>query len=302
MTDPVESAAEELYGVVPADFVTRRTALAAALRADGDKAGAKAVAALRRPTVSAWLANLIVREHREEVEQLLTLGDQLRTAQETLAGDALRQLGAQRRAVVGALVQAARRLAVGAGSPATSAAAVELASTLEAALADPQAAEAVRSGRLLQPLSHAGFGPVASVPAPAPDRGTGRSAAAKPTSPPRGNAKRERADRERVQQRTAQIAAAERTAREAAAAADDAQQAHERAQREEQGAVETLAGAQSAAAALEAQLAVAQSAVTNAEGARQRAAAALVNSERDARQRHDAAGRARTALDRLRRR
>lgn len=327
--DPVEAAAEELYSGAPVDFVARRTALATTLRAAGDKAGAKAVAALRRPTASAWLANLLVRERRDEVEQLLTLGEQLRTAQETLAGDALRQLGAQRRAVVDALVRTARELAVAAGAPATPTSAVELAGTLEAALADPQAARAVRGGRLVQPLSHAGFGPAASTGAATTARRTAELAQPEPTSPEpaspepaqrtqaqrtqaqrtqaqsgaaqRQAAQREQAERKRAEQRVAEITGAERRAQEAAAAADNAQQAHEQARRDERAARDTLAGARAAASTLAEQLAAARSAVTEAEGSRQRAAAAVASSERAARQQHATADKARASLDRLRR-
>jgi len=47
------------------------------------------LAGLRRPTAAAWLVNLLVRAQPEAVEELLTLGQQLRAAQADPAGPAL---------------------------------------------------------------------------------------------------------------------------------------------------------------------------------------------------------------------
>ena len=52
---------------------------------------------LRRPTVSAWLVNLLAREDGGQMDELLELGQSLREAQRALDGDRLRELSAQRR-------------------------------------------------------------------------------------------------------------------------------------------------------------------------------------------------------------
>ena len=85
--------------------------------------------------------------------------------------DALRTLGAQRRELVEAVVGAAVGLA---GRTVTAAVREEVAATLEAALSDPASADAVRSGRLVRPLSYAGFGGVdlSGAVAAAPRPGT----------------------------------------------------------------------------------------------------------------------------------
>ena len=69
-------------------------------KADGDKALAKEIGALPKPSAAAWVCNLLVREHREEIENLVELGTLLREAQENLAGDQLRALDVQRRQLV----------------------------------------------------------------------------------------------------------------------------------------------------------------------------------------------------------
>ena len=125
---------------------------------------------LRRPTVSAYVLNLLVRDQPEVGEQLVALGEELRRAQEELSGPALRQLAAQRHQLVGALVRSARGIAAAAGHPVSQAVAYELEQTLHAALADPAVAAAVGSGRLTKAASRTGFDATPPAPAPATTR------------------------------------------------------------------------------------------------------------------------------------
>ena len=59
--------ADDLYRLAPEDFTAARDAAAKQARADGDRDGAAALKALRRPTVSAWLLNALVRTAPELV-------------------------------------------------------------------------------------------------------------------------------------------------------------------------------------------------------------------------------------------
>lgn len=86
----IEDVAHELYGALPADFVSTRTAAAKEARASGDAPLARRIAALRKPTKAAWATNLLVREERSRVEALLELGTELRDAQERLDAAVLR--------------------------------------------------------------------------------------------------------------------------------------------------------------------------------------------------------------------
>ncbi|MCD2188806.1 hypothetical protein [Actinomycetospora soli] len=147
-----EDAADELYGLHPDHFVPRRTELVKAARAVKDKETATAIGALRKPSLGAWLANVLARESPDEVGALEELGGQLRQAQETLSGDALRTLTGQRRELVGALVARARRLAREDGEKVGDAVARDLEQTIAAALADPEAARAFAAGRLTTAL------------------------------------------------------------------------------------------------------------------------------------------------------
>lgn len=156
----LDDIADELYGLPLDAFTATRDARAREARRGGNRDLATAVKALRKPTTSAWLANLLARDRADRLEELLGLGAALREAQAALSGDQLRTLSAQRHEVVYALAQEARRLAGERGQAVSEDAERELQETLEAALADPAAAEAVASARLTRALSYAGFGAV----------------------------------------------------------------------------------------------------------------------------------------------
>ena len=139
-----DDVADELYEVTPEEFVALRKQRQDQAKADGDKALAKEIGALPKPSAAAWACNLLVREHRAEIEDLVELGDLLREAQENLAGDQLRALDVQRRQLVTALTRQARGLTAGREHPVSTAVATQVEETLRAAMADPDAGLATR--------------------------------------------------------------------------------------------------------------------------------------------------------------
>ncbi|MBO0788916.1 MAG: hypothetical protein J2P33_22885, partial [Actinobacteria bacterium] len=100
--DSLARAADELYAIPPAGFTAARNERARQAREAGDRDLAAAIAGLRRPTASAWLVNLLSREAPDQVSRLLELGEELREAQQALAGDRLRELSGRRRQLVAA--------------------------------------------------------------------------------------------------------------------------------------------------------------------------------------------------------
>ncbi|WP_040794391.1 hypothetical protein [Nocardia higoensis] len=156
---PLEEVAVDLYGRVPADFVAARNEHAAAANRAGDKELAAAIGALRKPTLTAWAVNLLARQAPEEVSALLSLGDALRRAQRELSGDQLRTLTTQRRQVVSALARRAGELAADQGKRLSENALREVIGTLNAALADSEIGERVRTGTLATAETYSGFGP-----------------------------------------------------------------------------------------------------------------------------------------------
>ncbi|MGO4614057.1 hypothetical protein AB4305_26475 [Nocardia sp. 2YAB30] len=155
----VEDFASELYGVAPAEFVPARTARVEAAKRAGDKKLATAIGKLRKPTVSAWTANLLAREAPDDVDALLRLGAALAAAQRELSADQLRNLTMQRQQLVNALAEKAGALAAEHGHPVGVSVVREVGQTLTAALAEPEVAERVRAGTLATSATYEGFGP-----------------------------------------------------------------------------------------------------------------------------------------------
>jgi hypothetical protein len=153
---------ERLYAAPPEHFVAARAEAVAGARAAGDSDAAREIAKLRKPTVAAWLVNLLAIRRPDLVAGLVELSTALRSAQRELRGPQLRELSAQRRGAVNALVAEAHALAV-AADPGLSASKLPLAeveATLNAALSDADVAEQVRSGQLVRAATYAGFGEV----------------------------------------------------------------------------------------------------------------------------------------------
>jgi hypothetical protein len=154
----LDAVADELYGLAPPEFTSQRDARAADARRAGDKALAAEIKKLRRPNTGAWLANLLTRERGQQVAGLLELGAALRAAQAELATDDLRRLSSERHRQVAELEREARDIARRHDQVVSDGALQELAATLEAALADEQAANAFRAGRLTTGLHYSGLG------------------------------------------------------------------------------------------------------------------------------------------------
>jgi hypothetical protein len=150
-----------MYEAPPDGFVAARSAAIADAKKAGDKDAVKRLTALRKPTVAAWLVNLLALRKPELIDELVELAPALRTAQRGLQGDQLRELSNQRRQIVSALVNEARKLAVAEDrSMAGKLPLGEVEATLTAALAEPEIAEQVRTGRLIRAATYAGFGEV----------------------------------------------------------------------------------------------------------------------------------------------
>src|SRR5215217_3313774 len=170
----VEDAVAGLYRLPLAEFVAGRDQLARQLRAAGDREAARRVAALRRPSISAWAANQLAQAAPHAMAELLEVGADLRQAQQdALAGQPgparrLRSTSAQLRAAISRLTQRAETLLTRAGHAASDATLVRLAATLQAAAtADQPTRAALAEGRLPGDLDPAGFGLPQEEAAPA---------------------------------------------------------------------------------------------------------------------------------------
>ena len=155
-SDLLREAVAELYSSSPEEFVERRGVLVARARAAGEASIAKQIAALRKPTRSAWVVNQLVRSAPAVSDQLAELGDEFRAAQRSGDGAAIRQLSARRRQLLDELARQAFTVS-GQHSP-PAALKDEVTATLGAALADPQFAAQLQAGTLERAVHRDGLG------------------------------------------------------------------------------------------------------------------------------------------------
>ncbi|MCW2766906.1 MAG: hypothetical protein JWO11_2865 [Nocardioides sp.] len=155
MSTDLLAAADELYALGLAEFTPARDARAKELKTvDADLS--KRVKALKKPSVAAWVVNLLVRHEADQVERVLAVGAALREAQASLAGEELRALTRQRRQLTAAVTSQARAVAKEHGTRVTESVAEQVEATLTAAMVDEDCAKAVRSGLLVTALTSTG--------------------------------------------------------------------------------------------------------------------------------------------------
>jgi hypothetical protein len=201
VTDLLDDAVAELYTADPDGFTQRRAELAGRAREAGEAGAAKQIAALRKPTRSAWVVNRLVRADPEVTARLAALSAELHAGPGSVAG--IRELTAARGRLVDELTRQALQ-----DLPAPPAALrEEVTATLDAALADPQVA--ARLGTLVRAEHWAGFGP-GPIPGGAPP-------APKP-APVQDGAERERRHREKIIEAERAVAQAGRAAEATTAA------------------------------------------------------------------------------------
>jgi hypothetical protein len=200
----LEGVARALYRVPPEDFVAERTARARNVRSR-DRALATAIGALRKPAPAAWIVDLLAADG--SLDEAVALGPTLRDAQAGADPTEIRRLRKERTRLVVALARTGAERAEAAGHRATDTVLEQVRGTVEAAMSDPRAGAAVRSGLLVRPLMSAGFDDVdldgaVAVPEALPfpttghladvvpmtvgRRGPGRRSAARPADPDPG--------------------------------------------------------------------------------------------------------------------
>lgn len=169
---PLHVITDELYSRDPGEFVARRDAWAKQARTLKQRELAAQIKALRRPTVGASYLNRAVRAPLPALLEFLDLGEPMREAQAALSIAELGQFGARRRQLEDQVITDLVALLRDADVHPSPTSLDEVRHTLTAALADPAAEQAVRSGCLARTLSYAGFGPVNLDQALAADPGT----------------------------------------------------------------------------------------------------------------------------------
>ena len=180
-SDLFREAAAELYSSDPDQFIERRGVLAAQARAAGQAPAAKRISGLRKPTRSAWVLNQLVRAAPGVPSELASLGGELRAAQRSLDGTAIRELSLRRHQLIETLARQAFTV-TGLHAP-PAALRDEVTATLGAALADPEIADQLAAGTLERAARSEGFGPGPPALTLVTSSGGRRSAPASPRVP-----------------------------------------------------------------------------------------------------------------------
>ena len=190
--------ADKLYGLPLEDFVAQRDALAKQLRADGRRAEADEVKALRKPPAVVWAVNQLMRTQRKAARALVTAAD--RAAKHPSDRDALRA----HHDALDQLATAGEGLLSGKGRGLSEDALLQVRGALHAASLDRDRREEFIAGRLSEEPAPAGFGAITGMPAPVRPRAAKKEE--EPPPPPPSPPKPSKAQLKRVERAEARIA------------------------------------------------------------------------------------------------
>jgi hypothetical protein len=193
--------ADRLYGLALEDFIAERDALAKVLRADGRRADADAVKALRKPPAVVWAVNQVMRTQRGAARSLIKAAD--RAAKHPGDRDALRAHGES----LDELARAAAGLLSGKGRGLSDDAVLRVRGALHGASVDRELRDEFIGGRLTAEPAPAGFGAITATPAPSSKAKPAPKPKAKPAPKPKPKGPSPAA-RKRVKRAEAKVAKA----------------------------------------------------------------------------------------------
>jgi len=250
--DPVDARIDALHASPPDDFVASRNALAKDLARDHDPRSASVIR-LAKPTVPVWAINVTARAEPSTVRALLNAAEQVLQAHRAILGGAdrsvlmkaIQDFSAALQETVAAVVKRAES----AGHALSTSMAGRVRTTVRSlALAEGQAHDALRRGRVLAESSDTGLEALSSLPnarlRPLPKRNDGS----------RHRRERERRDRALAEARKEVLGAEQELKKASALAArlrKEAEGAEHRAEEKRVRAREAEEGVQVATLALE---------------------------------------------------
>jgi hypothetical protein len=236
---------DRLYRLPLGEFVRVRNEIAAALKKSGEPDAAKRVRDLPKPSASAWAVNQLYWTARPELDELITVGDRYRRAQQAaLAGDGseLPDAERERRRVIGEAIRRVREILAESDQAASDSLMRRITTTLEALASYGSENPNPMRGRLSEDLESPGFGALSSLAPP-------------PTVPPSATESLAKAilkDEEALAEARVALSKATKRAELSAAALDAARTALTRAADEADRAASGVEEAQARVAVLEA--------------------------------------------------
>ncbi|MGH8927690.1 MAG: hypothetical protein ACRDWH_05030 [Acidimicrobiia bacterium] len=236
-----ESELDRLYAAPLEEFVNIRNDLAGRLRKEGDEAAASRIAALKKPTVSAWAVNQLARSGQIDLQRLIKAGEALEQAQRSAMSVTASGFETARReesAAVARLRSAAVQVL-----PSASAAVLDrIATTLRAGAATAEGRDLIKTGRLtadLEPLGFEAFAGTAATTLAAQDV---RSAGSTQRTKIERLRRRKKEAEANLKVRTSEAKALEQEARAAEEAAQRAMRAATTARKRAEAAMAQLHG------------------------------------------------------------
>lgn len=219
-----ESEIDRLYALPLGEFTDGRNELVRKLRKQKLREEADEVAALRKPSVAAWVVNQLARESRREIDLLLDAGHRIRDGQTKGNREAFAQARQTEREALQVLGKAAEQI-LNRSSRSNTATLDRVLNTLRAAAVTPEGRELLARGRLENELAPVGFEQLTGVSLPAANPRKRQQ----PAKREQGRTDLKRA-RQKAAAARAQLAKAEGRRREAERAATSAQRALETAE------------------------------------------------------------------------
>jgi len=163
-----ESELDQIYAAPLEGFVKLRNELAGRLRKEGDDATATRIAALKKPSVSAWVVNQLAKAAELDLHRLIKAGETMEQAQrDAISGEKSGGFADARREEAAAIT----RLRTAAQNVLPSAAAATLdriANTLRAGSATSEGRKLIKQGRLTEDLEPPGFDAFSGLGDPVP--------------------------------------------------------------------------------------------------------------------------------------
>ena len=153
MTTDLQGALDELFEAPLEGFTKQRNAIVRSLRSEGREGEATEVAALKKPVLSAWVTNQLVRRDPDDVRTLVDLQESLASA----SPDEMRAGIKRRRELVTALARKAESILDEVGRTATTTVLQRVTQNLLDS-SSPEGREALLGGRLSTDIETGGLG------------------------------------------------------------------------------------------------------------------------------------------------
>jgi hypothetical protein len=173
-----ESELDTLYAAPLDQFVKVRNEIVGRLKKDGDQEAAARIAALKKPSISAWAVNQLARTAALDLQRLIKAGEGLEQAQSrAMSGGDSTGFDAARRDE-GAAISLVRTSAKKVLPSASATLLDRIVSTLRAGIATPEGRDLLKQGRLTEDIEPTGFGSFAGLSMPAAPKATAARKAA----------------------------------------------------------------------------------------------------------------------------